>query len=114
MPFTLTRDISPPPRLSKRQKTLEAASSGNGQLRDATPFATEPALAAVEAGKAKIEAHLAYFKEHLAKVSRPPEGVTPRLAIKQWASLYESNEHEHGNHFVIHQHNHPVSGVHCK
>jgi hypothetical protein len=76
--------------------------------------AEPPTLAAVEAGRAKIEKHLEYFKERLCKVCRPVEAGEPRILIEDWARLYRENEHEHGNHFVVHQHDHPVSGVHCK
>lgn len=116
MPSTLNRDISPPPRQAKRQRQSEPASLVNQQDDARVPFSTtaEPTLAAVEAGRAKIEEHLAYFKDRLAKVCRSTEEGMPRISIENWARLYERNEHEHGNHFVVHQHNHPVSGVHCK
>ena len=72
----------------------------------------EPILAAIEAGRAEIEDHLAYFRGRLADASceTPPE--VPRLSISSFSSLYQSNQHEHGHHFVIHQHNHPRAGVH--
>jgi hypothetical protein len=108
VPSSLSRDISPPPPL-KRRKTWgysPPSSSGGANL----PI--KPTLAAVEAGRAKINDHLAYFRSHLAKASRitPPE--FPRLSIPSFLSLYQSNQHQHGHHFVIHQHNHPRAGVH--
>jgi hypothetical protein len=72
----------------------------------------EPTLAAVEAGKAKIDDHLAYFRNHLAKSCRQTPPDVARLSIPDFAALYRSNQHEYGNHFVIHQHNHPRAGVH--
>lgn len=106
---TLTRAISPPPRLSKRQRTSEAKGPSDKQ----DDVVDAPSLAAIEAGKAKIDAHLAYFKDRLSKVCRNVE-ASPSISIENWARLYEASEHEHGNHFVVHQHNHPVSGVHCE
>lgn len=73
---------------------------------------TDPTLAAVEAGRAKIEDHLTYFRHHLAKASRKTSAEVPRLSINNFASLYKHNQHQHGHHFVIHQHNHPKAGVH--
>ncbi|KAF2632718.1 hypothetical protein BU25DRAFT_81074 [Macroventuria anomochaeta] len=110
LPSSLSRDISPP-RAPKRRKTSEAPSP----LPRAEPrydARNDPTLAAVEAGRAKIEDHLTCFKHHLAKASRitPLDGA--RLSINGFASLYKSNQHQHGHHFVIHQHNHPKAGVH--
>lgn len=73
---------------------------------------TQPTLAAVEAGRAKIENHLTYFKHHLAKASRTIPTDVPRVTINDFASLYKNNQHQNGHHFVIHQHNHPKAGVH--
>jgi hypothetical protein len=72
----------------------------------------EPTLAAVEAGKAKVDDHLTYFSIHLARVARQTTSSIPRLSIKEFSALYCSNRYQHGNHFVIHQHNHPKAGVH--
>ena len=110
LPGSLSRDISPP-RALKRRKTSEAPSP--------QPFAEvrydarqNPTLAAVEAGRAKIEDHLTYFKHPLARASRTTPADVPRLSINDFASLYKNNQHQHGHHFVIHQHNHPKAGVH--
>ena len=72
----------------------------------------EPTLAAVEAGKAKIDDHLTYFRNHLAKTLRRTDASVPRLSIDEFSKLYHNNQHDHGHHFVIHQHNHPKAGVH--
>jgi hypothetical protein len=69
-------------------------------------------LAAVEAGRAKVEDHLTYFKHHLAKASRTTPPGIPRLTINDLSTLYKNNQHQHGHYFVIHQHNHPRAGVH--
>jgi hypothetical protein len=124
LPSSLARDISPPRSLKRRKisgtPTLNTISNAKPNvLPDAKSTHAihsvsdiEPTLAAVEAGKAKIDDHLAYFKAHLAKASRHTESETPRLPIENFASLYQSNQHAHGHHFVIHQHNHPRAGVH--
>lgn len=101
-PSSLIRDISPPP---KRRKVSETPGITSRTV-------SEPTLAAVEAGKAKVEDHLAYFTEHLCAASRSTPQDIPRLSIKNFADLYRSNQNEHGNHFVVHQHNHPRAGVH--
>ena len=110
IPSSLSRDISPPPRLPKRCKLSPSVAPPQNQDYAASP----PSLAAVEAGRASVEDHLAYFKEHLSNSCRETKESEPRIEIGEWSALYEQNEHEHGNHFVIHQHNHPISGVHCK
>ncbi|KAK7178923.1 hypothetical protein DPSP01_010371 [Paraphaeosphaeria sporulosa] len=115
MPSTLTRAISPPPRQTKRRKQSETAHATRQRQNDANhPLSTPPehTLAAVEAGRVRIEGHLEYFKERLSKVCRPVEEGVPNISIEDWARLYKGCEYECGNHFVVHQHNHPVSGVH--
>lgn len=110
LPSSLSRNISPP-RRAKRRKTSAALSS----LPRAEPgydVGIDPTLAAVEAGRAKIEDHLTYFKHRLAEASRTTPLDVPRLSIHDFASLYRSNSHQHGHHFVVHQHNHPRAGVH--
>jgi hypothetical protein len=121
LPSSLARDISPPRPLKRRKlfgtTTLNRLTDTKPKtLSNIAPIAAipdiEPTLAAVEAGKAKIDDHLAYFKAHLAKASRHTQPDVPRLSIPSFASLYQSNSHPHGHHFVIHQHNHPIAGVH--
>ncbi|KAF3042524.1 hypothetical protein E8E11_008597 [Didymella keratinophila] len=110
LPSSLSRDISPP-RPPKRRKTSEALSPQPHAevLYDAE---TDPTLAAVEAGRVKIEDHLTYFQFHLAKASRTTPADIARLSINDFVILYRNNQHQHGHHFVIHQHNHPKAGVH--
>ncbi|KAH6878046.1 DNA polymerase ligase-domain-containing protein [Alternaria rosae] len=117
LPASLARDISPP-RPSKRRRT-SATDIGSSKAKDtlqsdANPTVpkTLPALAAVEAGKVKIDDHLTYFKSHLVKSSRNTRIGVPRLSIDAFAALYHSNAHSGGHHFVVHQHNHPIAGVH--
>jgi len=74
--------------------------------------APSPTLAAVEAGEAEIDDHLGYFTKHLSRVIRPCAARVPRLSIAEFRRLYERNSNAQGHHFVIHQHDHPVAGVH--
>lgn len=90
-PDSLARDISPPP--TRKRPDARA----------------EPTVAAVEAGQAEIRNHLEYFSKHLQELSRPTNG--PRLSIDAFRSLYARNQHPKGRHFVIHQHDHPISGM---
>ncbi|KAH7078901.1 DNA polymerase ligase-domain-containing protein [Paraphoma chrysanthemicola] len=108
IPSSLARDISPP-RPLKRRKTSSASSPN---ITPEPILSVEPTLAAVEAGKAKIDDHLAYFKNHLSKASRETTEGVARLSIDEFAALYHNNQHQYGHHFVIHQHNHPKAGVH--
>ncbi|TLD35892.1 hypothetical protein E2P81_ATG02195 [Venturia nashicola] len=69
--------------------------------------------AAIEAGKARIRNHLHHFCSHLGALVRYADPSNhPLLPISDFATLYERNQHAHGHHFVIHQHNHPVAGLH--
>lgn len=110
LPSSLSRDISPP-RALKRRRTSEAPSP-HPRVEAHYDAGNDPTLAAVEAGRAKIEDHLTYFKHHLAKASRTTPPEIPRLPIEDFAALYRNNQHQHGHHFVVHQHNHPKAGVH--
>ncbi|KAF1933992.1 uncharacterized protein M421DRAFT_110135 [Didymella exigua CBS 183.55] len=110
LPSSLSIDISPPRALIRR-KTL-GGSSPASRANFRCDAEKDPTLAAVEAGRAKIEDHLAYFKHYLAKGSMVTSPEVPRLPIHELAILYEDNLHQHGHHFVIHQHNHPKAGVH--
>ncbi|EKG15428.1 hypothetical protein MPH_07352 [Macrophomina phaseolina MS6] len=106
--FSLTREISPPPPKGRR-KRYAARNQQDGDSSAPPP----PALAAVEAGEAQVRDHLAYFSAHLAARSRPVLGTSPpRMSIEEFKALYQRNQDRHGRHFVVHQHNHPVAGVH--
>tara|TARA_R110002003_G_scaffold645_5_gene20960 strand:+ start:47564 stop:48796 length:1233 start_codon:yes stop_codon:yes gene_type:complete len=108
IPASLARDISPP-RPLKRRKISGTSSPSGTRL---TTSEIEPSLAAIEAGKAKIDDHLTYFKNHLSKACRDTPQGEHRLPISKFSALYHNNQHQHGHHFVIHQHNHPKAGVH--
>ena len=117
-PVTLIKDISPPPpsrRLSRantatsRERTnagRKISLSNEDQRNDA-----DPSPAAIEAGKVEIQDHLEYFRDKLGSVCRPTEHF-PRLSISDYKHLYLRHQHKQGHHFVIHQHDHPISGVH--
>ena len=107
LPSSLYRDISPP-RASKRRKISYQPS----QTENSYDAGADPTLAAVEAGRAKIEDHLTYFKHRLTIALRDTPKDVPRLSIDDFTILYKSNRHLHGHHFVVHQHNHPRAGVH--
>ncbi|KAI0473858.1 DNA polymerase ligase-domain-containing protein [Xylariaceae sp. FL0804] len=75
-----------------------------------------PTASAVEAGRAQVDDHAAYFGGLLARarLSPFPPGA-PRLAVARYAALYAANclgNSARGAHFVVHQHDHPVAGTH--
>ncbi|KAF2856721.1 hypothetical protein T440DRAFT_437682 [Plenodomus tracheiphilus IPT5] len=119
VPPSLSRDISPPRSLKRRKisgipvigpasepivEHVEEENSPNKHVF--------PTLAAVEAGKAKIDDHLTYFCQHLSKSIRPKDPTTPHLSLSSFGHLYASNCNPQGHHFVLHQHNHPRAGIH--
>ncbi|KAK3060916.1 hypothetical protein LTS18_007431 [Coniosporium uncinatum] len=105
-PSTLCRSISPPPT------TRKSLAKASGELFNKDGINNAPSVAAVEAGKAHIEDHLSYFTTHLKASTRPVVTDQPCLSIANFAGLYQCNQHAHGHHFVVHQHNHPVAGCH--
>ncbi|KAK3117157.1 hypothetical protein LTR53_001736 [Teratosphaeriaceae sp. CCFEE 6253] len=116
------RDISPPPtrkillpvvtEAAVERGTHDAPSDGDGEVvrSEAPPLDVGPTLAAIEAGQAQIRDHLEYFARHLGHTTKPSPG--PRLSIGDFRDLYRRNQHSNGRHFVVHQHDHPISGVH--
>ena len=107
-PTSLAAPISPPQLDSPRppKRPIRCRHSQNPST------APSPTLAAIEAGEAEIDDHLAYFTKHLSQVTRPCVAGVPRLSIAEFGELYERNSNARGHHFVIHQHDHPVAGVH--
>ncbi|KAI9656173.1 MAG: hypothetical protein M1821_004835 [Bathelium mastoideum] len=106
---SLERPISPPPIQKKRgggPRKTRMHDSRNGDNEHS------PAVAEVEAGKAQVSDHLAYFMRYLSKASRSTANLTPRLQIGQFADLYRRNLNSNGHHFIVHQHDHPVAGTH--
>lgn len=98
---SLNAPVSPPQKRSNRSKKNTYNAPGT------------PNLAAIEAGEQQVTDHLGIISTRLAECIRPPiQQSTPRLPIDEWVNLYKRNEHPHGRHFVIHQHDHPVAGPH--
>ena len=89
-PQSLRASISPPPSRARK--------SG----------ASAPSSAAVEAGEAQIRNHFEYFSSHISSSAKP----SAPLSIRAFEHLYKRNQHKTGRHWVIHQHDHPVAGVH--
>jgi hypothetical protein len=115
---TLARDISPPPtrkppgtRSSVNINHLVEKQAGTECKKGET--SDGPSLAAIEAGEAQVRDHLAYFSLHLGLTSRDTPSALPRLTIEDFGDLYRRNCHPSGYHFVIHQHDHPISGNAC-
>ncbi|KAK0275909.1 hypothetical protein LTR35_010678 [Friedmanniomyces endolithicus] len=121
-PASLTRCISPPPK-RKASATGVADLTRVGDGADAQGaegdigikadkvmlLDANPTLAAIESGQAQIRDHLEYFAKHFERVLRPPR--SPRLSIDDFRLLYKRNQHPQGRHFVVHQHDHPISGT---
>lgn len=106
-PRTLEREISPPP---KGRKSSNAHIKGSDpQSKDVV--GDDPSLAAIEAGQVEIEDHADYFCKKLTPLVRPRSDIIWH-GVDNHKLLYLQNERRHGHHFVIHQHDHPISGVH--
>lgn len=109
-PTSLRISISPPPSRNRKSKTLPISNQNARQrhARQRTESAAAPDLAAVEAGEIQIRDHLEYFSTYLSQLTKP---LAP-LSIHAFKNLYLRNQNSHGRHFVIHQHDHPIAGVH--
>ncbi|KAL4745526.1 hypothetical protein BDW72DRAFT_186569 [Aspergillus terricola var. indicus] len=96
---TLDRPISPPP-------TRPLTRTDNDSL------------SALEAGKEEVDDPLERISAHLRKftpdraTAPPVPGTSCLIPLDAWKSLYTRNCHPSGNHFVIHQHDHPIAGPH--
>lgn len=106
-----------PPRIRRQvaeTKDAKGPKSADGDpVADTSSQETKPTLAAIEAGQAKIIDHLSYFSTRLSQVIRPlPSPSCPRLSISAFVELYRRHQHSQGHHFVVHQHDHPIAGVH--
>lgn len=110
-PLSLQRSITPPPT-KKASQLVDKKCPTDGEHQDPDPLdSAAPTLAAIEAGEAKIRDHLNYFATHLEAATRPSIPDSPRLSITEWRQLYSNNQRPRGRHFVVHQHDHPVSGT---
>jgi len=111
-PISLKRDISPPPTrktTTKSGRPSKALTKDHPVERDDDDG--QPSLAAIEAGEAQIRDHLAYFSQHLGAASGQTAPSVPRLSIDDFQTLYRRNQHAQGRHFVVQQHDHPISGT---
>lgn len=115
-PSSLKRTISPPSQRQSRKKACSDSADASGDKPDLTDAShvrhDKPNLAAVEAGLVKIDNHLSYFTLEFQRRQRPIIKSRPRISISDFAALYTRNSHPKGCHFVIHQHDHPIAGVH--
>ncbi|GAB7364678.1 hypothetical protein MBLNU230_g5479t1 [Neophaeotheca triangularis] len=107
-PPSLAKDISPPPS----RKTTTGPISGPKASNNASPPETAPHAADIEAGQVQITDHLMFFANRHKACSRFTATGIPRISIKDFSELYQRNSHQNGRHFVVTQHDHPVSGVH--
>ena len=105
---SLDAPVSPPRR---RPRPDRNASSLEENIPKASKQQPSPDLAAIEAGQVQVTDHLGIFSSSLSRYIRPSPAVA-RLQIPDWTDLYRQNEHPGGRHFVIHQHDHPISGPH--
>lgn len=108
-PSSLVRDVSPPP-LRKHATATQSSHAGTERDEQSQQELKKSKAAAIEAHEVFIRDHLTYFVQHLSSASRPSPG--PRITIEHFANTYMSNQHAKGAHFVVHQHDHPVAGVH--
>lgn len=127
-PASLRTSISPPPA---RIRATEASSRPTQQHKSADPAADLPNPAALEAGHTSIlpNQQLQYWSTHLSKHINPSP-PSPLLPIPAFRDLFTRNaalqpglchgssggpsnhNGEGGKHFVIHQHDHPIAGLH--
>ena len=119
LPNSLARNISPPPTRkppdsrSSTNKTNPTEEQVEAE-REKHTKSENSRLAAIEAGEAQVRDHLEYFSHHLRLTSRDTQPDMPRITIDDFQDLYRRNHHPNGCHFVIHQHDHPISGNACK
>jgi DNA polymerase Ligase (LigD) len=124
-PASLTTRVSPPrSRRSTKivadgaspEATLikEAASELDPKARATAEIAhgASPTTAAVESGDVNLEDPVSFFSAKLLEAARPELPGVPRLSHERWLDIYHRNQHPHGRHFVIPQHDHPVAGTH--
>lgn len=92
-----------PPRV-KYPKHSSARTDGQIECK------STPRLASIETGEIPISDHLTVLSEQLKRVKKTLPGTF--LSIEGFVDLYKRNQHRYGRHFVIHQHDHPIAGVH--
>ncbi|EFW17834.1 hypothetical protein D8B26_004829 [Coccidioides posadasii str. Silveira] len=100
---SLNVPVSPPRKRRRHNPRTGLLASGKRSA---------PSLAAIEAGKAHVDNHLEIFSSRLIETTREPVPSIPRLPHRDWIELYVRNQHLNGRHFVVHQHDHPITGPH--
>lgn len=105
-----TRPSSPQEQQGTRVLSSLHASVSPPRKRS-TP-AKHPHLAAIEAGQVQVTDHPAIISSRLTQCIRSFLPGSPRLDVAAWLDLYRRNLHPKGRHFVVHQHDHPIAGVH--
>jgi DNA polymerase Ligase (LigD) len=124
-PASLTARVSPPRSrrstkivaddASLRADLIEEADSESELKAKATAetaHGASPTTVAVECGDVGLEDPVSFFSTKLLEAARPELPDVPRLSHGRWLDIYHRNQHPHGRHFVIHQHDHPVAGTH--
>ncbi|KAJ5156677.1 hypothetical protein N7492_009480 [Penicillium capsulatum] len=109
--LSLLRPVSPPRlEFKNHEKKSEVTQISSPTAQPSS----SPDLAAIEAGEIEVADHLAIYSKSLGRFARWGAKVEqhPRISIPVWKDLYSRNEHPHGCHFVIHQHDHPLAGPH--
>ena len=114
-PASLMAPISPP-LSTERLTSISTQRIENGQVNFhgiPAPKLPSPNAASIEAGKTQIRDHLEYFSTHLRNAIKPGRPL-PAMSIDDLKDLYRRNCHlnSRGRHFVVHQHDHPVAGLH--
>ena len=110
-PSSLSRAISPPPRKKRRHEPPNLSSGKAVSTR--LPEVPLASTSAIEAGKASLEDQFSFFSTKLQSFTRSPPLSHPLLPHSQWTQMYlRHSENPDGHHFVIHQHDHPISGLH--
>ncbi|KHN96724.1 ABC1 domain containing protein [Metarhizium album ARSEF 1941] len=114
-------DLIPNPSIKKRNlqwklsppNTPGSSSPPNGPSstkRNTSPKSWPPTTAAIESGKARITNPADHFATHLGNhILASP---LPLLPIPSYTALYAGSLTAQSSHFVIHQHDHPVAGLH--
>ena len=115
-PTTLRSSISPPPSRNRKPQVLPEPTNPIDHIdttRHVPPAqpTNSSSSAAIEAGHISLSpsSQLSYWVSHLSQHVRP-EALLP---ISRFTGLYKQNEGSgKGAHFVIHQHDHPLAGLH--
>lgn len=120
---SLRAPVSPPRRknrsLSRHLESKRNVSEPETHQEESVPqhltSSADKKTALIESGKLQVANPLSIFSSRLRACTRPlnpSHPQTSRLPIPSWTNLYQRNQHPQGNHFVVHQHDHPIAGPH--